>query len=488
MGAGPQPQPHPNDCDPTGYNIVGPYINSIDDSTFTISVPEDITHDTTIEYTFLIFSSCGDTIDTTAFINLHPEYTGVIDTTVCDSLVWGGRTYTTSRNINYYGTTTYGCDSTGSIHLTVNPSYHPVFGDTIVENELPYTFGGVTFTHAVYDTLLERTSIYGCDSSTLFSLKVYINSITVTDTTLCDDLMPYMWHGNAYSVTCTDTVFEPTASGADSMFVLHLTVLPTSDTSVFHEAVENSLPVIYNEQSYTTDTSVVFNFDNRYGCDSTVHYHLTVHFNQDTHLRRAVCDDRLPYTWQGVVFDSACTQSILLLDRFGADSTVYMTLIVHPTYDTTFAAEACDNKPIEVAGVTLSTQGMYTITLHTIHRCDSTLHVDLTVYPHWELHFYDTVCRSDGSPFEGNIYTLAGDYPHEYVTSHGCDSTRTLHLKLLAEDLKAEILASPWMVTRIDPTTRLYDQSTANATRLWEIRGETYIERNLTYTYPLDED
>jgi gliding motility-associated-like protein len=478
----------PNDCDPEGYAIEGSNIDPINDSTFLLTAPADLATDTSILYTFQIISTCGDTIDTSAVVRFHPNYNGNFDTVVCDSLVWAGHTYTSTSNINFYGTTAYGCDSIGRIGLTVHPSYHFTYGDTIVENELPYPFHELSFNHSVYDTLLERTSVYGCDSSTVFTLRVYLNQITTTDTTLCDNLLPYLWLDSLYTAATVDTVLVPTSTGADSMMVLNLHVLPTSDTTVHHETVENALPVTYNGQTYTADASDLFHYTNRHGCDSTIHYRLTVHYNQDTDLYRTVCDNQLPLTWKGMTFEEAGTQSFTIHDRYGADSTVVLHLTVNPTYDTTIEAEACDNKPYVIAGHSLATEGIHTITLRTVDHCDSTLHVDLSVYPHWELDYYDTVCRSFGSDFEGDTYYAAGDYSYTYETSHGCDSTMTLHLTLLAEDLRAKIHAIPWMVTTDAPDIRLFDHSRANDSRLWIIGDETFTAPNIKYVYTSDDD
>lgn len=86
-------------------------------------------------------------------------------------------------------------------------------------------------------------------------------------------------------------------------------------------------------------------------------------------------------------------------------------------------------------GNTVSTTGLYPVTLQSSHQCDSTVLVHLSVYPEETLALSPSICA-------GEIYTLpdgsaagnSGDYTSVLSTIHGCDSTVHVHLTVISTD------------------------------------------------------
>ena len=93
-----------------------------------------------------------------------------------------------------------------------------------------------------------------------------------------------------------------------------------------------------------------------------------------------ICDSELPYTWQGVTFTEGGTQIVTLQTPQGADSLVALHLTVYPTQYSDDYMSVCENElPYVWQGVTFTEEGTQTITLQTIHGCDSIVNLHLTV-------------------------------------------------------------------------------------------------------------
>lgn len=105
-----------------------------------------------------------------------------------------------------------------------------------------------------------------------------------------------------------------------------------------------------------------------------------VHCNSEVAMDSSICESQLPFHWYHRTFTASGTQYDTLTNHVGADS-------------------------------------LLTLTLHVIPSVNEDM--------------YDSICDNRSRIFEQTTYTAAGDYPHYFLSSQGCDSTRTLHLTLL---------------------------------------------------------
>lgn len=474
-------------CDSVSYQIIGYGITLLDDSTFTITAPEHLTHDTSVLYTYRIISTCG-IHDTSILLTFHPSYYNYVDTVACEQFVWQGQTFTFNATIDNSTRTRYGCDSIDRLNITINPGYHLQRTAFTVENNLPYNFMGHSFLHAVEDTVITSSTTLGCDSNVSFTLVVYPNVNTVVSDSICPSQLPYLWNGLSLTEAGTGSVTLSTSHGADSVVTLILTVFTPRDTTLVTEAVENALPVNFLGLPRYDSFDTILHFPDSHGCDSTVHQRLIVHHNHAHTYRLSVCDNQIPYTWDGHTFDHADSVTFTLADCYGADSTVTLILSVRPIYNVTVDTTVCDNHPYYLAGRELDVSGTYNALLTTASGCDSSVTVNITVNPHNEIDLYDTVCANNEYTFAGHTYHHSGNYLYSTVNQYDCDSLVTLHLAIAAGNLKADIRAIPRMVTTSDRNFHLYDLSAHSVSRQWLIGETPSIERNPEYSFPLDAD
>ena len=170
---------------------------------------------------------------------------------VCDRFTWYDSTYTESGDYphTFFNGNANGCDSTVTLHLTVNPIYDLPLEANICESDLPYhyvngqidtTFGVGTPAESVI--LFSFSTGYDCDSTVTLTLTVnpsYTSDTPIEDT-ICETDLPYNYVNGQI-----DTTFElgtpaestvsftlSTVNGCDSVVTLHLVVTPCDTTGI----------------------------------------------------------------------------------------------------------------------------------------------------------------------------------------------------------------------------------------------------------------
>jgi len=350
----------------------------------------------------------------------------------------GSSSWTANRAIvSPTATTTYnvdvvdvrGCPVSLSHTLTVNPVHQHHDYATLCSNQLPYSYHSLSVTQdagteshqAVY------SNVYGCDST--FTLHLTVNDTSHTDTiaSICDE---FMWHGQ-YLTASTDTGTFRTlnSDGCDSVVTLHLTLRHSTSAIVADTVVENNLPHSYHGHSFNGDVQdATIVFPNSEYCDSVVTYSLLVRWNDSIYLDTSVCVNTFPVSWGRLTFTEAGTQRDTLLNQYGADSILFMTLGTYPVYDDTLPVEICDCQSYTFGGNVNTLAGVYTDHLHSVHGCDSLSSLDLVVHPTPTVSIsYDSLCHSE--QFRLHLasdapYTRWLSIPHDpLISGHEHDRT-----------------------------------------------------------------
>jgi|GEM_PF-6848047 len=110
-----------------------------------------------------------------------------------------------------------------TLYLTINPSYIIEVADTVCSNELPYSWRGRELIEAgtFYDSL---TTLQGCDSVYKLVLSISSDYLLISNETVCEDAVPYLWRGRELTTTGTYYDTLTTAHGCDSLVAISLTV------------------------------------------------------------------------------------------------------------------------------------------------------------------------------------------------------------------------------------------------------------------------
>ena len=254
-------------------------------------------------------------------LTVMPVYEIVMDSTVCDSLVWGDSVYTQSDTITRFFNTQFGCDSIVTLHLIVN---HSIYVDTVVSACESFKWYDSIYTVSTVAThLVEGGNVNGCDS--VETLYLTINPIynVVLDSIVCDSLE---WEDSIYYAS--DTISQRLTSqfGCDSVVTINLTVNHSIST---HDSVTECEFYVWNGNVYdSTGVYVDTLFREGTGCDSVVTLYLTINPVYRDTIEHVVC---YQFEWEGVIYDH--DSLIVVPDRsiLGCDSnTYYMYKVIHP--------------------------------------------------------------------------------------------------------------------------------------------------------------
>jgi len=216
---------------------------------------------------------------------------------------------------------------------------------------------------------------------------------------------------------------------------LHLTVHQPFDTT-FYDTV--CCGASYNQHGFSLsnvqeDKIYTLSSKTEAGCDSTLTLYLIVHPVYDTTLYDTICEGGGYYKY-GLTLDAvteSCTHTQPLQTVHGCDSTVTLNLHVWPTYLFPESKDICAGDTIDFRGRKLYKTGVYDDSLTTIHGCDSIFRMDLTVHSTALLYFSDAICS--GHSYSNHGFHLPVVYRDTVIqdtfrTSWGCDSVRTLTL------------------------------------------------------------
>jgi hypothetical protein len=433
------------------YTDTLPTVNGCD-SIFTLNLTVYPTYNnTTVPYTMCDGDTCYfhgkmyteagtyyDTLQTahgcdsiiTFVLTVNPTYNTPVSATICqgESYAFFGESLTVAGEYTHTLPTINNCDSVITLTLTVNPTYNVTDAATICASELPYTWNGVTFTEAGTQNATLET-VNGCDSVVVMTLTV--NPIyNVTDAaTICASELPYTWNGVVFTEAGTQNATLQTVNGCDSVVVMTLTVNPIYNVTDAVAVCANQLPYTWNGVVFTEAGTQTATLQTINGCDSVVVMTLTVNQIYNVTDAQTICASQLPYTWNGVVFTEAGTQNATLQTVNGCDSVVVMTLTVNPIYNVTDAATICETElPYTWNGVVFTAAGTQNVTLQTVNGCDSVVAMTLTVNPTYSTLLTEAICQGETYNFFGQALTAAGTYNHTLQASTGCDSIIILNL------------------------------------------------------------
>lgn len=384
------------------------------------------------------------------FLTVNPTSSCDTVATACDTYTWRDTTFANTgwSAVAYQRTAvaatpnTYGCDSTVTLHLTLFASHSATLADTIVQNSLDYSVAGTSVSfadltaassqYATFDSTYSITTAEGCDSTLAFSLLVWLNSSSSHILTSCRNQLPVLFNGDSISTdsSAADRTYHTlTTHGADSTIFVHLDIIENPTVSFFDTVVENQLPHTFRTFTFTGPADTVLTITPTAGCDTLASYHLHVWPNQTVRLVQELCDDTLPYLWNGVSFNSTDSASVVFTDIHGADSTVWMIVRVWPTYELADTHIFCPSDRYIYEGIDYGGPTAFDTTLLSANLCDSLVHVVLMPRdPNYRL--YPLYRLGDGPWMPADTLLL------------GC-APDTLHLR----DTTPGAVAWQWLVT-----------------------------------------
>ncbi len=270
---------------------------------------------------------------------------------------------------------------------------------------IPY----VTMAQAgTYSVQVWNGSSYG--NTTTCQLIVHPNpilTVSATSTSLCQGESATITSGGA------ETYLWSTGSTASS-----ITVSPTASTTYTVTGTNGGM--------CTATSSITVN----------VYPHYNFTFNE------SICQGS-GYNDHGVTLTAAQTNTPGTYDftnnfqtQHNCDSIITLHLTINPAATVNRTATICQGESYTLGNQTYTTSGTYTYTSQTLGGCDSVIILDLTVYPAYNQEETIDICETELPYYYAvedvtfPVGTTSGDHLYAHQTIHGCDSNRTLHLRV----------------------------------------------------------
>ena len=303
-------------------------------------------------------------------------------------------------------------------------------------------------TFMLYDSL---KSIYDMDS-------VYVLTLTVHPIYAIEDEERTIHAGDADNwreidlsqLPIGDTILTKvytTVSGCDSVYTMHLQVLPPTtygkDTIYICSRGET---VYYDNVPYTkpskTPFTVTLSTPNRFGGDSIVELWVLASNKYDMSFSRTIYQGT-EEEWQGFDLSVLPLGDTTLIASYatvhGCDSTytLHLSVLLRPTTYGTATLDLCEGSSVEYEGTIYDSPVNDTVLLAQKNQWGGDSIVYLTVNV-WQPSYQETelsIYEGDAVVWQNIDLSLlpAGDTTlvASYATVHGCDSTYTLHLSVL---------------------------------------------------------
>ena len=328
--------------------------------------------------------SGGPGCDSIASLHLlvKPVVSSVANISTCSNQLpfnWNGQSYSTAGTYHVTLTGSNGCDSIATLNLFVKPVVASNNNISVCNNQLPFSWNGNSYNSAGnYSVTL--TGSNGCDSIANLALRIKSVSYSTTNIRTCSNQLPVSWNGQQFSTAGTHQVNLVNAAGCDSIATLILSINPVVTGNSIASTCSNHLPFHWNGQSYSTPGVHVVTLQSAAGCDSIATLQLTINPVQSSLTQVIVCNNQLPYFWNGHSYDSSGNFTVTLNSVLGCDSLATLKLIVNRVSTSTTTANVCSAAlPYNWNGQSYTTDGIHTVTLTNAAGCDSVATLDLSV-------------------------------------------------------------------------------------------------------------
>ena len=374
--------------------------------------------------------------------------------TICEgeSYLFNGEQLTKSGTYTSVSTSTTGCKTESAVEmleLIVAKKYDVTETVTVREQDLPYTWRDVVIPRGTTSQTLtyKRQSSQGCDSTVRVKLTVYPTYNLREQVAICPEELPYVWRDTTFKTGTTSGTYvfrRRTIHDCDSTVTLQLTVYPSPVVRQQTTICSDDLPFTWRDTIFQVGTEskeVVFHRHTVNGCDSTVQLTLTVHPSYHNTERLVICQNDLPYAWRDTLFGVGTVSSNHSFSRktvHGCDSTTYLQLVVNPVTQYSDTVILCQNETLQWHGQTIHQAGKVRDEHLNMSGCDSTYELIVKVVPIYYKEQRISICEGEVYDFGGRKLTDPGVYYDSLTSQFGCDSVTKLTLSVYPSYVQTE--------------------------------------------------
>ncbi len=365
--------------------------------------------------------------------------------TICpgDTFTYENVEYTQRGEQEVMLQTPEGCDSMVTFDLQFFDIPMTDIGEVEICPEVPFIMLGNSYSDEGSYTAM-TPGANGCDSLITFSIKHSAPIVTEVVETICSG-ESFQVFGVDYSATTDEMILDASSGqgGCDSTVHLVLTVLEEIITSESHAICEGT-SVTVGDRTFTAaveDEPVVLT--SQASCDSTVLVTVTVLQNYNIDLGEIqLCGDDTFQVGDEVLSDEG-PHTVNLTAQTGCDSIVTLSINRIQEIRTDISEVLCFGASAEVNNKIYDQAGVFYDTLTSSLGCDSILAIDISVLSKIDTNYLplEIVCFGSSLDYNGDALSVTGDYPYDFTTQDGCDSIVVVRVEV-AEEITEVVSAS----------------------------------------------
>jgi hypothetical protein len=255
-------------------------------------------------------------------------------------------------------------------------------------------------------------------------------SATVNQT-ICANTTYTLPDGSLADSTGTYIVTIPSANGCDSTITTNLTELPALTGNISTAICSGSI-YDFNGQQITQQGTYYDTLTSAGGCDSVVRLNLSLLAPVTTTLNEAICAGG-NYNFNGQAITAAGIYYDTLTAANGCDSIITLNLAVNNQLSSTYTQSICYGDSVLFGAAYYLQSGAYSDTLTSVGGCDSIVTLQLTVGGPIASSYTQSLCYGDSILFKDGYLTQSGTYTDTLASAAGCDSVVTLVLSVASQ-------------------------------------------------------
>jgi gliding motility-associated-like protein len=320
-----------------------------------------------------------------------------------------------NTNICKDSTTTLSNSVTGGIWIISNNTIATINSST----------GTLTAINAGTTTIKYiTTSNAGCKDSVSAIITVNAPTSSIVNVDTCGN--SFVWKEITFN-NSTNYIFDTTnIAGCDSSITLNLILRKPTSSSIDSSICQNSLPFTWNGLTFNNAGSQTATLVNAAGCDSIATLNLTLKSVSSSTTNISICATN--YLWNGTNYTSSGTYTFSTTNAVGCDSIATLNLTLKSVSSSTTNISICATNYVW-NGTNYTSSGTYTFNTTNAVGCDSIAILNLTLRQASSSISNVNICATNYS-WNGTNYTSSGTYTFNTTNAAGCDSIATLNLTL----------------------------------------------------------
>ena len=305
--------------------------------------------------------------------------------------------------------------------------------ETICGEDLPYDWYGESITESgqYVNTVIDNS---GCSYNQILNLTVNAAKLDeITDDAICASELPYIWKGETITASGQYTNQQLDANGCIYNEVLNLTVNADVNDEVTEKVIcEEELPYSWNGELRFEAGEYSHPVTDAGGCGYNEILILTVsERSEDQISETTVCSEDLPFMWNGQAINESGTLMRELQDAAGCSYNEIINVTVRQmTEDEVTSVEVCEGDlPYVWENQSYNSEGSYSIDKEDAAGCGFKSILNLTVQPSEEpQEFNEVICQGDSYTWELNNVTYESEGRYTTPSEGNCAVDHVLNL------------------------------------------------------------